>query len=109
MIYANNAYKKQQRINSWTAKHIGKVDKVYSFSPEDIDADFYNRNKNILSQSRGNGLWLWKPYFIDKVMKELNDGDIICYADSGIAYLKNIAGMIDKLKASRILRFLKFL
>jgi hypothetical protein len=81
--YANEKYRKQQRLNSKTARWFGKVDKVYSFSPEDIDSDFREANKDILSHPRGNALWLWKPYFINKVMRELNDGDVICYADSG--------------------------
>ncbi|GHT43395.1 hypothetical protein FACS189438_0480 [Bacteroidia bacterium] len=99
--YANDAYKKHQRINSWTARHIGKVDKVYSFSPKDIDADFYNLNKNILSYPRGNGLWLWKPYFIDKVMNELNDGDSLVYLDSGAFYIRKIHSLVEKLKNSK--------
>jgi hypothetical protein len=98
--YANDAYKKHQRINSWTAKHIGKVDKVYSFSPEDIDKDFYEQNKNILSQKRGNGLWLWKPYFILKTMNELSYGDCLIYLDSGNFYISDAHSLVQKLKDS---------
>ena len=98
--YANAAYKKHQRLNSWTAKNIGKVDKVYSFSPENIDSDFYEQNKNILSEKRGNGLWLWKPYFIQKVMSELKYGDCLVYVDSGAFYVRNVRPLIDKLKSS---------
>jgi hypothetical protein len=99
--YANEKYKKHQRLNTKTAYLFGKVDRVYSFSPEDIDVEFHKKNKEILSHERGNGLWLWKPYFINKIMNELNDGDVICYTDSGIAYLKNVRSLITKLKESR--------
>ncbi|GHT61276.1 hypothetical protein FACS189451_02950 [Bacteroidia bacterium] len=99
--YANEKYKKHQSINTKTARLLGKVDKAYSFVQEDIDKDFFEKNRNILSQERGNGLWLWKPYFIDKIMNELNDGDVICYADSGIAYLRNVQELITKLRESR--------
>jgi hypothetical protein len=98
--YANDAYKKHQRINSWTAKHIGKVDKVYSFSPEDIDTEFYEQNKAILSQERGNGLWLWKPYFILNVMNELSYCDWLVYLDSGALYIRDVHPLIQKLKDS---------
>jgi len=34
-------------------------------------------------------------------MRELNDGDVICYADSGIAYLRNVGELVEKLRESR--------
>jgi hypothetical protein len=95
--YSDDHYKKQQRLNTKTAHLFGKVDKVYSFSPKDIDKEFYSQNENILSQKRGNGLWLWKPYFILKVLKELKDGDYLLYADSGSLYVKDVHSLIDKL------------
>ncbi|GHU67767.1 hypothetical protein FACS189413_03160 [Bacteroidia bacterium] len=98
--YANEPYKKHQRLNTKTAYLFGKVDTVYAFSPGDIDKEFYEKNKNILSVKRGNGLWLWKPYLINKVINALQNGDIVCYADAGTAYLRNVNGMITKLKDS---------
>jgi hypothetical protein len=98
--YANKAYKKHQKLNTKTAYLFGKVDKVYSFSPEDIDIDFYEKNKNILSEKRGNGLWLWKPYFILKVLNEINDGDYLVYLDSGAFYIRNVHSLIQRLKST---------
>jgi hypothetical protein len=93
--YADEKYKRTQKFNSWTGKHIGKLDKVFSFGPKDIDIDFYNDNKQILNEKRGNGLWLWKPYFILKVMEESQDGDIIFYSDSGAFFIRNIDHLIQ--------------
>ena len=99
--FANAEYKKHQKLNTKTAFLFGKVDKVYSFSPEDIDKDFYEQNKNILSQKRGAGLWLWKPYFILKVLNEINERDVLIYMDSGAFYVRNVYSLITKLKASK--------
>ena len=96
--YANDAYKKAQNWNSWTGKHIAGFDKVYSFSPSDIDKNYYEGHKDILSEKRGNGLWLWKPYFIDKVLSECSDGDIVFYADSGAFFVKKIDKLISSLR-----------
>jgi len=98
--YANAKYRKHQRLNTKTARLFGKVDKVYSFSPEDIDEHFYEQNKNILSQKRGAGLWLWKPYFILRVLDKINDGDYLLYVDSGAFYIKNIKPLLTILKKS---------
>ncbi len=96
--YANDVYKKAQDWNSWTGKHIAGFDKVYAFSPNDIDKTYYEAHKDILSVQRGNGLWLWKPYFIDKVLNECEDGDIVFYADSGAFFVKKINKLISSLR-----------
>mgnify|MGYP005754256033 CR=1 FL=1 len=96
--YANDAYRKSQQWNTWTGKHIAGFDKVYSFSPKDIDKRYYEAHKDILSEKRGNGLWLWKPYFINRVLNESNEGDIIFYADSGAFFLQNIDVLISSIR-----------
>lgn len=93
--YADHKYKKTQRFNSWTGTNIAGFDKVYSFGPDDIDAQFYNANKKILDVTRGNGLWLWKPYFINRVLSTCNDEDIVFYCDSGSFFVKKIQRIID--------------
>ena len=96
--YANDAYRKSQKWNSWTGKHIAGFDKVYEFSPADIEEDYYLQHKDVLDEKRGNGLWLWKPYFIDRVMDTCKEGDIIFYADSGSFFLKKVDNLISSLR-----------
>lgn len=96
--YANGAYKKSQRWNTWTAKYIGGFDRVYSFSENDIDNEFSRRNDKILSYKRGNGLWIWKPYFINKVLNECNDGDLVFYSDSGALFIRKIDSILVSMK-----------
>lgn len=86
--YADAKYVSAQHWNTLSAKYIAKIDKIYSFHPEDIDLSFFNENEDILSQKRGNGLWLWKPYFINKIIHTLKDGDILFYCDSGSIFIR---------------------
>lgn len=95
--YANLKYKKAQCFNSNTAVHKGKVDRVISYSPKDIDADFYAKNSKILNQKRGNGYWLWKPYFIRKTLVELYEGDYLVYLDSGAFYINDVRYLIQQM------------
>ena len=82
-------------INKYSAINVGKVDKYYSYKPEDIDINFKNKNKDILTRKRGNGYWIWKPYFILKTLKDkLNIGDYLIYTDSAILYLDNVEKII---------------
>lgn len=95
--YANHSYKKAQRFNSCTAKKMG-ADVIHSFSEADIDDCFYKKNKSILEQPRGNGYWLWKPYFINKIIEIAQDNDWIVYCDSGLYFNKSIPDYIAALE-----------
>lgn len=99
--FANKQYKNAQKLNTKTAYRYG-ADKVFEFSLSDIDAEFKEKNKKILQQGRGVGYWLWKPYFINKVMQAANDNDWIIYSDSGMVYRKQIDKYITKLERDGI-------
>ncbi len=92
--FADDRFKKAQKLNSRTAKLFGGADKVIEYSPRDIDPVFYSANQSILSQKRGGGYWLWKPYFILKTLESLNEGDYLFYCDSGAFYIGSIDHII---------------
>ena len=95
--YANDAYRNTQKFNSWTGRHIAGFDKIYEFGPDDIEESYRRRHEDIFSYKRGDGLWLWKPYLILRVLESCNEGDIIFYADSGSFFLKKIDPVIESL------------
>lgn len=46
---------------------------------------------------RGAGCyWLFKPYLIDKELKQMKDGDFLVYADAGVEIINNINYVIDR-------------
>lgn len=96
--YANDKYKQSQRFNTWTGRHIAKFDKVFSFGPDDIEPEYYNAHRDILDEQRGNGLWLWKPYFIDKVLRQCAEGDYVFYVDSGAFFVRNAETIIKSFR-----------
>lgn len=95
--YANDRYASAQRWNTWTAKYIARIDKVFAFHPKDIEPSFLEANKEIFAQERGNGLWIWKPYFVYRVMQTLKDGDSIFYCDAGAFFIRNPQAVYDTL------------
>lgn len=71
------------RLNA-SAQRQGIHD-IRSWDFEDIKhTSFYDQHRNILDQPRGMGYWLWKPYILLEAIKDLSDGDIVIYCDSGI-------------------------
>ena len=93
--YANKRFKEFQKLNSKTGIKVAGFDKVISYSPEDIDRDFFQKNEKILKCPRGNGYWLWKPYFIKKSLELLDAGDFLFYCDSDYRFISSIQPIID--------------
>lgn len=101
--YANELYRKPQKLNTWSGKSIARFDKIIEYSPEDIGKDFFEKNKEILSIPRGNGLWLWKPYFILKtLMEEAQENDVVFYCDAGAFFIRRIDYILLALEKQNI-------
>ena len=93
--YANSIYRKSQKLNTDSALRNGFNTNIFSFSKDDIDSDFKFKNKKILNCRKGDGFWLWKPYFIYKALKSINDGNYLFYCDSGAYFIKPITPLIQ--------------
>ncbi|MDO9304112.1 MAG: hypothetical protein Q7T77_02205 [Sulfuricurvum sp.] len=93
--YASIFFQEKQKKNTDTGLSIGGFSKVFSFSLQDINSDFYEKNKNILILKKGEGYWLWKPYFILKVLESLNEEDYLFYCDSGAYFIDSINSTIE--------------
>ena len=92
--YADAKYNPARKWNSFTGKYIAKFDKIIECSPEKIDEEFKEKYKEIFAEKRGNGLWLWKPYFINKIIERCKDGEIIFYCDAGSFFIRSFNGII---------------
>lgn len=100
MLYVLNyadgePYESFRKVNSWTAKHIGKADRIIEYKKDDIDQNFVDANSAIFAYKRGAGLWLWKPYLIHKALLSINDGDWLMYLDSGTTVINDIHKIVS--------------
>lgn len=59
-----------------------------SYNPSDLDGDFVKRHQHLFDK-KGYGYWIWKPYIIDKLLKTMEEGDILMYCDSGCKIREN--------------------
>lgn len=82
-----------------TSAQLNNVHETKIFGHKDIDPKFYKANKAILDTPRGAGLWLWKPYFIDRELKKMKDGDYLVYCDAGVEIVNNINHIIDRMQS----------
>jgi len=88
-------FERNQKYCSWSAKYIGRADKVIEFSSKDIPDSYRKKNASIFQYKRGGGLWLWKPYIITKTLHNINDGDWVLYVDSGSLFISDINKLIN--------------
>ena len=96
ITYGNSYFKRQLKLNNKSAIEVGEVDEHYAYGPKDIDHEFIKKNKGIFSIGRGNGLWLWKPYIINKtIVEKLKDGDYLIYTDAAMLFMNSTRLLID--------------
>ncbi len=94
--YADLKYFESQKLNAQTGLDIGGFDMALTLQRRNLDAEFCARHQAILSQPRGAGYWLWKPYIILKTLQHvLQDGDVLFYSDSGAFFTHDAAPVID--------------
>ena len=99
-LYASSRH----RLND-SAKKYG-IEDIRSYDFEDIrNTDFFRQHEHILTQPRGLGYWLWKPYLILKAMETLQDGDIVIYCDCGLDFIADINPLIKICKEQPVLLF----
>lgn len=83
-----------QLMNSQSGLAAG-FNTVYHMNRSEIDSDFYRKNSGILNEKRGVGYWLWKPYFINKILGFMGKDDILFYADSGSAFVRRMEPVFE--------------
>ena len=97
--YAHNGFYHSQARNTQTALSTGGFTDTIQYRFEDLDNDFIRKNYHILSQRRGAGYWLWKPYIILKTLESMNDDDILLYSDAAIEFVGNMKDYFDMCKS----------
>jgi hypothetical protein len=102
--YADGAFTESRRRNSLSGITAG-FDAVIQYSSKDIDSLFYEKNKEILTQKRGAGYWLWKPYFIFQTLKNVKEGDVVFYSDSGAEFIKPVYPLLKLVQEMGVLGF----
>jgi hypothetical protein len=95
VCYANRQYAKAQRALVCSAQRRG-FDHIRVFNDRHLQqTDFFLQHQAILSQPRGAGYWLWKPFYIGQVLQEAAPDDVVVYSDSGIEFIADLHPLID--------------
>lgn len=94
----------QQNQNTLALSAINRgIDHIILYRRQHIDPFFLKKNKNLLGEKRGAGLWLWKPYFILKTLEGMPPNALLLYLDAGYVMSDSIEALVGKLKDKDIL------
>lgn len=77
--YGCERYSLQRELFKAIASSSEFFDEVTIFTPDDFDLEFASKMRGTLSLTKGGGFWLWKPYFIKKMLDSIGDGDLLIY------------------------------
>jgi hypothetical protein len=98
VTYADEKMTRAQELCRSSSLKYG-VEHVDEFITGDISNEFLQVfNYEILSQPRGCGYWLWKPYFIYRSMWHCKDDDILIYADAGVEFIAPVQEIISRME-----------
>lgn len=68
------------------------------YKPESLPGLFKALAMPAISESKGAGMWIWKPFIIWQYMNiehHVKDGDIIIYADAGQTIVESVKPVIE--------------
>ncbi|MDR0868865.1 MAG: hypothetical protein LBP75_10415 [Planctomycetota bacterium] len=80
--FADSRLKMSLRRIGQQAEQMRTYDAIYLYDETRLDADFYARFRDKFPL-RGFGYWAWKPQIILQTLAQMDDGDILHYADAG--------------------------
>ncbi len=96
LTFGNHGYEVSMNILATSALATGSVDKVIFWNDDKLrKTPFFKANRKILTQQRGAGYWLWKPYIILEELKKLKKGDFLIYSDSKMLARQNFDVLYD--------------
>lgn len=101
ITYGDEKFEDSVHFNLFTAKYIGGAQKLKAYGPTDLDSEFKSKYENIVSQKKGAGYWIWKPYIILQALEKLEENDYLMYSDAGTFYVKSINNLIKQLERDK--------
>lgn len=81
---------------------IRGVDQVKIYTPDDLDPDFRETMKDVLSQERGAGFYCWKPYIVADAIKHMTASDILIWCDAGSDLVDNVYKLIEAMPGDNL-------
>lgn len=87
IAYSNEAMAYSLKRIGRQARRLKVFDEVILYTPADLSEEL--KAHPLMLYRRGGGYWAWKPWLIQKTLREHQPGDIVVYADAGSTLRKS--------------------
>ncbi|MCM2436325.1 hypothetical protein [Agrobacterium rosae] len=103
--YATSNFSQAAQIIQKSARRFGIYDsRVYC--PEDpVIRSLSTTHSKIMTQRRGAGYWLWKPYVIGDVLDNVADGTVVVYTDVAMTFVADPTPLLNLVAGNPIALF----
>jgi len=83
LVYGDGGdrYVKGRKRLAASATRFG-ADTVVQCDRSSVHPAFREAHRGVLSQTCGDGYWLWKPFIIDSALSSMQDGEVLFYVDA---------------------------
>lgn len=65
------------------------------YNPNDLSDTFKQLASPTINESKGAGLYIWKPFIIWTAMNTMKDGQLLIYSDAGQEFVSDIKLVVD--------------
>jgi len=98
ITFATPSHKSAALRLAESAKRVGGFNRSFIYGMDALDPVFRQHNKRILSESRGAGYWIWKPYIILRhLFYEATSAEhVVCYSDALYEFKQNFTQTASK-------------
>ena len=94
-----HAQRLERQINE---KYNGHAVIVHRFDLTNIGQDFHTQFGTFLKKyPKGLGLWIWKPWILQKIWQTLEPNDILWYMDGALIWTGQLSSYIQRCHESR--------
>lgn len=84
LTFGTPDYQKQLDRITKEAELFECFSSIKGASVHDLDKDFTDKHSGFMKRNpRGYGFWIWKPQIVLQTLRNIPDGDVLVYADSG--------------------------
>ncbi len=102
--YADGPSYYLQNQNAMVSSAINKgIDFIYSFRRPHLSPEFLKKHEALFAKYGPNGLWLWKPYLINKMLSEIPEGAYLIYLDANFIFKKPITPLLKALEQNDLI------
>lgn len=103
--YATDNFSQAARIIQKSAHRFG-ISESRVYSPDDnVIRVLSSTHASIMTQRRGAGYWLWKPYLIGDILDNVPDGTVVIYTDVAMTFIADPAPLIRLVDCNPIALF----